>query len=208
MTFPSLELERELLQLHGSIIGLDEVGRGALAGPVAVGAFYFTAEQLGEMPEGLRDSKLIAESKRPLVSERVEAWGSSAVGMASALEIEEIGITKALALAARRAMANLSKPGLILLDGSHNWLGSELGQVRVQTKADRDCGSVAAASVVAKVQRDELMASLEQHYPQYGFAQNKGYSSPAHIAALREHGPSSEHRTSWLGKILATDVLF
>ena len=208
MTFPSLELEQALLQQHGSIIGLDEVGRGALAGPVAVGAFFFTADQLTGMPEGLRDSKLISETKRPGVAQLVKAWGEFSVGLSSAQEIEDIGITKALALAASRAMESLAKPGVVLLDGSHNWLGTELGPVLVRAKADRDCGSVAAASVVAKVHRDQLMVSLEDSHPGYGFAKNKGYSSPSHIAALRENGPSTEHRNSWLGKILASDVLF
>ena len=201
MTFPTLDLERELLQSHTSLISLDEVGRGALAGPVAVGAFFFT-EQQAEIPEGLKDSKLIPEQKRPEISERVIDWGQSAVGMASAEEIEAVGITASLALAAGRAISQLPGAQLILLDGSHNWLGSDHGKVMVRTKADRDCASVAAASVVAKVQRDKLMTELALEISQYGFERNKGYSSPGHIAALREHGPSSQHRTSWLGKIL------
>jgi ribonuclease HII len=182
---------------------MDEVGRGALAGPVAVGAFFFQAENLAEIPEGLRDSKLISEPKRPLVAERVQSWGKFAVGMSSAAEIEEIGITAALAKAAARAIELLPAADLILLDGSHNWLGGNFGPVQVQTKADRDCASVAAASVVAKVQRDALMTELANEIPTYGFERNKGYSSPSHIQALRDYGPSDEHRKSWLGKILA-----
>lgn len=202
MTFPTLELEFELLRKHGSIIAIDEVGRGALAGPVAVGAFHFTSVQ-SEIPEGLKDSKLVPEAKRPELANRVSQWGSSAVGMAAAQEIEALGITQALALAATRAVADLPPAAVILLDGSHNWLGGQLGPVWVRTKADRDCASVAAASVVAKVERDQLMVDLANEIEQYGFERNKGYSSPSHIAALREHGPSREHRASWLGKILA-----
>lgn len=205
MTSPTLDLERELLEQHGSIIGIDEVGRGALAGPVAVGAFFFTSEQLAGMPDGLKDSKLISEPKRAPVADLVGKWGQHAIGMASVGEIEDQGITRALALAASRALERLPSAGLLLLDGSHNWLGSDFGPVRVQTKADRDCGSVAAASVVSKVERDGLMVGLDQHFPQFGFAKNKGYSSPGHIAALREHGPIDEHRRSWLGKILAAE---
>ena len=205
MTYPSLELESQLLGKHEAIIGIDEVGRGALAGPVAVGAFFFGPQQLNGMPEDLRDSKLIAEPKRQNIADLVSNWGQSAVGMASAQEIEDIGITRALALAATRALQLLPAAGLILLDGSHNWLGRDHGNVMVQTKADRDCGSVAAASVVAKVTRDQLMIELDSAIPQFGFAKNKGYSSPSHIAALREHGPSHEHRHSWLGKILGAD---
>lgn len=203
--FPTLDLERQLLQSRTSIIGIDEVGRGALAGPVAVGAFFFHAENLTEIPEGLRDSKLISEPKRPLVAERVQAWGKFAVGMSSAAEIEEIGITAALAKAAARAIELLPDTDLILLDGSQNWLGGDFGPVQVQTKADRDCASVAAASVVAKVQRDALMTELANEIPNYDFERNKGYSSPSHIQALRYHGPSGEHRKSWLGRILAAE---
>lgn len=204
MTFPTLELEFELLREHGSIIAIDEVGRGALAGPVAVGAFHFSAAQ-SEIPEGLKDSKLVPEAKRPELASRVTQWGSSAVGMAAAEEIESLGITQALALAAKRAAAALPPAAIILLDGSHNWLGGQLGPVLVRTKADRDCASVAAASVVAKVERDQLMIELANEIAHYGFERNKGYSSPTHIAALREHGPSREHRTSWLGKILGSE---
>lgn len=205
MTFPTVELERRLLQQGSSLIGLDEVGRGALAGPVAVGAFFFETANLSEIPQGLRDSKLISESRRESVADRVLNWGRAAVGLATAREIEELGITSALALAASRAIELLPPANLLLLDGSHNWLGDQHGPVLVQTKADRDCASVSAASVVAKVERDKLMVEMSSQYPEYGFEKNKGYSSPQHIQTLRELGPSEEHRKSWLGKILAGD---
>ena len=101
----------------------------------------------------------------------------------------------------------------IILDGSHNWLAGSVGEVGVvmRTKADRDCVSVAAASVLAKVTRDREMAALEVAEPNlqvYGLSGNKGYSSAGHIAALRLHGPSSYHRVTWLTKILAEDALF
>lgn len=194
-----------MLSTRQNLIAIDEVGRGALAGPVAVGAFFLSMEHLAEIPEGLRDSKLIAEKNRRLIAERVEAWGQSSVGFASSAEIEEHGITKALALAAGRAIALLPQSDLILLDGSHNWLGGDIAEVIVQTKADRDCASVSAASVVAKVARDSLMSELSEQIPHYQFEKNKGYSSPAHIQALRELGPSQEHRLSWLGKLLSPD---
>jgi ribonuclease HII len=136
--------------------------------------------------------------------------------MATVEEIETKGIVEALSLAGFRALEQLvrdpalreaiAKDGvMMILDGSHNWLGSKaLGMpVTVKTKADRDCVSVACASVLAKVTRDKLMLDIHEQYPSFGLASNKGYASESHIAALREHGPSPVHRLSWLTKILA-----
>lgn len=222
-TFPNLELEKSLADAGARfVLGIDEVGRGSLAGPVAVGIAvvdFKDAKILEPWPSKLKDSKLIAARVRDELVEPVKTWlVNASVGYATAAEIDSLGITKCLALAAHRAFANLPEelkhellqhPTTALLDGSHNWLG-DLGSIRVivKTKADRDCVSVAAASVLAKVERDNLMIELANAEPRFDWASNKGYSSPSHLAALRELGPVSEHRKTWLTKILGENTLF
>ena len=204
MTFPSLELETQLLAQYGHVIGIDEVGRGAIAGPVAVGTALFTADTTSEIPAGLRDSKLIAEAKRTSVANLVSTWTETSVGYASVAEIESKGISWSLQQAALRAIETLGvSSGVILLDGSHNFLQGLVSlPVVLRTKADRDCAVVSAAALTAKVARDQVMIELDQKFPAYEWAGNKGYASERHIAALRELGPCQEHRVSWLGKIL------
>lgn len=206
MTSPNLDLERELLGRFDAVIGIDEVGRGALAGPVGVGAFLLTRNLVDSLPASVKDSKLISEKKRSEVAEEVRDWGQSGVGFCSPATIDEKGITFSLKAAAMEAIANLeTRNAVILLDGSHNWLGDVGIEVLVRTRADRDCGSVAAASVVAKVRRDEVMKDLALEFPQYGWESNKGYSSPSHIQAIQSLGPSPHHRKTWLEKILAQE---
>lgn len=223
-TFPSLELELERAASLGArfVIGVDEVGRGALAGPVAVGAALIDLQFDEPWPAKLRDSKLISEPNREILEPQVRDWVlASGVGMMSATEIEAQGIVACLRLAGSAAISvlldevrakslatALVQDGcFILLDGSHNWLGQSTAgfSVVTQTKADRDCVSVAAASVLAKVARDRLMIAMDSEHPHYGFAGNKGYSSAGHIDALKNVGPSAQHRLSWLTKILSTD---
>ncbi len=208
MTFPSLELETQLLARYGLVIGLDEVGRGAIAGPVAVGAALLSSTSSTSIPSGLRDSKLIAESKRATVSALVQEWVPTAVGDASVQEIEAKGISWALQQAALRALETLGPDsGVILLDGSHNFLqGLVKLPVVMRTKADRDCAIVSAAALTAKVSRDNRMTELHEQYPMFEWASNKGYASESHIAALKSHGPSEHHRLSWLGKILQDEL--
>lgn len=207
---PSLRLERALLaEGPASVCGMDEVGRGALSGPVSVGAVVVDV-RTRSLP-GVRDSKQLSPSSRKQMEPRIRAWAvSTAVGHASPQEIDEHGIIAALALAGRRALAALSvRPGVVLLDGSHDWLG-ESGQgslwgdpdadvppVRTRVKADVSCTSVAAASVLAKVERDRLMVQWHERHPAYDWISNKGYSSPVHLEALRREGPSPQHRRSW-----------
>lgn len=216
---PSLSFENSLFETGTRfVIGIDEVGRGSIAGPVAVGVSLLDSKRdLSSWPAKLKDSKLISEKTReeifPLVSSWVSGW---AVGMATVEEIETKGIVESLSLAGFRALEQLVRdPALqeaikqegvmLILDGSHNWLGAKaMGMpVTVKTKADRDCVSVACASVIAKVTRDKLMLEIHEQHPNFGLASNKGYASESHIAALREHGPSPVHRLSWLTKILA-----
>ncbi|MFV0320232.1 MAG: ribonuclease HII [Microbacterium sp.] len=205
---PRLVVERRLLRERPLVIALDEVGRGALAGPVAVGAAV--VDERGarrRIPVGLRDSKLVAEAKRPDVAARAAAWvHSSTVGWASAAEVDDVGIIRALGLAAARAIADLRAHGVVaedavvLLDGNHDYVTPVAGAgltVRPVVKADRDCASAAAASVIAKVARDELMTRLHDGLPMYQWARNKGYASADHRAAIRTHGLSRHHRASW-----------
>lgn len=205
---PRLTLERSLLTEYDLIIALDEVGRGALAGPVAVGAAVIDAAGARRrVPEGLRDSKLVSEKRRPDVAARAAAWVlGSAVGWATADEVDDGGIMRALGLAASRAVDAVMSEGptsdrtLIILDGNHDYLSAVHATpllVRPVIKADRDCASVSAASVIAKVARDTYMAEMHEEYPMYQWNKNKGYASPEHRLAIRELGLSPLHRSSW-----------
>lgn len=201
---PTLDVELGLGRL---VIGIDEVGRGAIAGPVAVGAVAIDPAAVSPLA-GVRDSKLLTEARREAIHDALMAWGSArAVGLASAREVDELGIIAALGLAGRRALDALLERGVdalastVLLDGIHDWLSPALPRApRVVTvaKADRDCASVASASVIAKVHRDRLMVTADGDHPVYGWRSNKGYGSTAHYEAIREHGASPLHRVSWL----------
>jgi ribonuclease HII len=187
------------------IIGMDEVGRGALAGPVAVGVCAISAPD--DFPEGLRDSKLLSAKRRVALDPLVRAWGACAVGDASAEEIDLLGITRCLGLAGHRALVALHELGVpvadavVLLDGKHDWLTPVLNSplnVVTRIKADQDCGVVAGASVVAKVWRDDLMVALSQQHPEFGWDGNKGYGAAVHMAAIATHGATNWHRRTWL----------
>lgn len=208
VTEPRLTLERRLLREHPLLIACDEVGRGALAGPVAVGAVAIDAPRSRKrVPQGLRDSKLVPEPRRAEVAERAAGWvAGSAVGWASAQEIDEVGIIRALGIATSRALGELAAAGfvaedaVVVLDGNHDYITPVHGSgltVRPVIKADRDCASAAAASVIAKVARDALMTELHGQTPVYGWARNKGYASPDHREAILRHGISAHHRASW-----------
>lgn len=204
---PTLDLEAAYFAAGAElVIGIDEVGRGAIAGPVAVGAHTIWAGT-DTFPEGLRDSKLLSEKRRDLMSPLVREWGSGAVGFASAEEIDAHGITAMLGASARRALLALHQSGVpvsravILLDGSHDWLSEALRSpldVRTKVGADRACASVAAASVRAKVDRDALMREAHDAHPVYAWESNKGYGSKAHYAGIAEHGITELHRATWI----------
>jgi len=208
-TSPSLSLEQTLFDSGAKyVLGIDEVGRGAIAGPVAVGVAVIDISKLSQpWPAKLRDSKLLSEKVREELFEPTGHWVSQwAVGMASAKEIDDQGIVWCLEAAAKRAIDQLNldfSEVHAILDGSHNWLARAPFKVKVQTKADRDCASVAAASVLAKVTRDRLMVDLAKDVTGYGLEGHKGYASAGHIAAVRELGPSQQHRLTWLTRILA-----
>ena len=190
------EIERELhAKGVGLICGVDEAGRGPLAGPVCAAAVILPPET--ELP-GLNDSKKLSEKKRealfPEIQRLALAWS---VAFASVEEIEERNILGATMLAMNRAIAGLSlRPELALIDGNRN------KEIEVPSRCvvhgDARCASIAAASILAKVSRDRLMVELAREYPQYGFEQHKGYGTKAHYAALREFGPCPVHRPSFL----------
>ena len=204
---PSLRVERALLREgHLLIAAVDEVGRGALAGPASVG-IVLVDTTVRTAPAGVRDSKLLTPAAREALVPRIRRWAlAHAVGHAGPDEVDAVGILGALRLAAMRALATLPRPDLVLLDGNHDWLTDPLvgglfeastPPVRTLIKADMSCSSVAAASVLAKVERDAMMVALHEQHPQYGWADNKGYSAPEHLAALGELGPCVQHRRSW-----------
>lgn len=205
---PTLDVELAMLAAGATcVIGCDEVGRGALAGPVAVGVAVFNAAT-APLPAGIRDSKMLSEAKREALAPIAAEWAPySAVGMASAAEVDALGIMASLGLAGKRALGLLYAAGVditssvVLLDGSDDWLNRALDtplNVVTRVKADRDCGSVAAASVIAKVHRDRLMIEAHAGEPGYGWASNKGYGSAGHMSAIVELGPSEHHRKTWL----------
>lgn len=204
---PTLDLERELLESgYACVIGIDEVGRGAIAGPVAVGV-HAVVGVAGGFPEGLRDSKLLSEKRREAIAPHVEAWGAGGVGYASAAEIDEFGITAMLGEAGRRALLVLHAAGIpveraaIVVDGSHDWLTPALRaplDVRTRVGADRLCAGVAAASVRAKVARDAIMRAAHDAHPGYAWASNKGYGAKAHYDGIAEFGLTELHRRTWI----------
>ena len=220
---PTLRLERSLLRAGATRLACaDEVGRGALGGPVTVGMVVVTLATR-TAPRGVRDSKLLTPAAREAMVPRVQRWATAyAVGHASAAEIDAHGIVAGLRLAGRRALAGLSvRPDLVLLDGNHDYLSEprtardiepglfdvadveppadlvEVPRVVTAVKGDMRCAGVAAASILAKTERDALMVELAGVHPGYGWEDNKGYAAPDHLAALGALGPCVEHRRSW-----------
>jgi ribonuclease HII len=194
----------------GAVAAVDEVGRGAVAGPVAVGAVHVTTAT-PPPPAGVFDSKLLTHARRVELLEPIRAWAPVAVGFASVEEIDTYSITGALRLAAWRALGALPPVSAILLDGSHDWctppqqlsfldgpltdmLPGVLPTVRTHVGADRLCTPVAAASVVAKVARDAAMAVLAAEFPEFGFEHNAGYLTAAHRDTLATQGRTRVHR--------------
>ncbi len=210
---PTLRFERELLRSGLSALACaDEAGRGALCGPVSVGVVVVT-NKTKTAPQGVRDSKLLSEERRTALVPHIHRWAAAyAVGLASAAEIDALGIMAAMRLAGRRAIAALTlRPDAILLDGNHDYLSDaaqaslldmserdfDMPPVRTRVKADLRCAGVAAASILAKTTRDELVIELSRDYPDYGWSGNKGYAAPEHVEALKRLGPTPHHRRSW-----------
>lgn len=206
---PDFTTERALLNSGATFVaGMDEVGRGAIAGPVMVGVVVVNHDIVmsGEIPHGLADSKLLSEKRREALVDPVRSWCMSwAVGAAEATEIDEVGIMAALQLAGQRALSQLGvQPDVVIVDGPLDWLSNNsvsdvhrVPRVVTQVKADQVCASVAAASIVSKVQRDHVMIGLHEQFPAYGWASNKGYGSALHRQAISDHGACDFHRRSW-----------
>jgi ribonuclease HII len=195
---PNRHLEQELwAQGHDVVVGIDEVGRGAWAGPLMVGAAILPRHK---RVNGVRDSKLLTEDNREFLFDRIASWCEAwAVGGASQEECDELGMTAAQKLATKRAIEGLGvRPDAAIVDGRWNFVSPHVGHVKMRVKADMTCLSVAAASVLAKVTRDRVMRDAAEHYPHWHFDTNKGYPCPAHKAALQGYGASAIHRRSWV----------
>ncbi len=198
VTVPNWRLVRELFAEGCALVGgLDEVGRGAWAGPVTIGIVVVEAACLPKAPRGVRDSKLLAERARESLYGPLVSWcPAAATGEASPQECDELGMTAAQQLAASRALARLSlQPEILIVDGKWDYTGHP--GARAVIGADATCFPVAAASVLAKVTRDRQMIAHAPTWPAYGFERNKGYASAAHRAAVASNGMSPLHRRSW-----------
>ena len=213
VTIDLLSFESDALATHDVVVGVDEVGRGALAGPLVVCAV--AVRTLAPPPTGLTDSKLVRAQQREELVVPLREWASAyGLGWATAVEIDAWGLRVALAVAATRAIDALAmKVDFALLDGTFNLLSApnaftfdgppvpDLPYANLPhaclVKGDQRSATIAAASVLAKVARDAYMVEVDGEHPDYGWTGNKGYGAAEHLAALRRLGPTPLHRTSW-----------
>lgn len=193
---PAITAERSWWDAGAVVAGVDEVGRGAWAGPVTYGAVILRRTQ---RLYGLRDSKMLTPDRRTVLAGRIrERALAVSIGQASNEEIDRVGMSAAMRTAARRALEGLPiRPDVCLLDGNWDFLAEAGTHNELLVKGDQRSASIAAASIVAKVTRDTEMAGLADGYPAYQFCSNKGYPAPAHLAALDRWGPCALHRHSW-----------
>jgi ribonuclease HII len=195
---PTRVIERELWDAgHDVVVGIDEVGRGSWAGPLMVGVAVLPRDR---RVNGVRDSKMLTEAGREDLFDRVASWCDAwAVGAASHIECDELGMADAQRLAVRRALDSLGlTPDAAVVDGKWNFVGPHVRHVEMRVKADAICLSVAAASILAKVTRDRIMREQAANYPHWHFDTNKGYPCPLHKTALQGYGPSAIHRRTWV----------
>jgi ribonuclease HII len=193
---PDLSVERQLWEDGKSVVvGMDEVGRGAWAGPLTVGAAVVPKDR---RIYKVRDSKMLTEYERESLFDRIAEWCEAwAIGHASPAECDDLGMSDAQRLAAKRALAKLGvEPDQVLIDGMWDFVGN--GKTRKLVRGDAVCLSISAASILAKVTRDRIMRTLAPDYPWFAFDGNKGYPDPKHRAALAWYGPSAIHRQSWV----------
>ena len=170
-------------------------GQGSLAGPLTVGAAVVPKDR---RIYKVRDSKMLTEFERESMFDRIAEWVDAwAVGHASPAECDDLGMSDAQRLAAKRALAKLGvEPDQVLIDGNWDFVGN--GKTRKLVKGDATCLSISAASILAKVTRDRIMRTVAPDYPWFSFETNKGYPDPRHKSALAWYGPSSIHRQSWV----------
>ena len=195
---PTRAIEQELWALgHDYVVGIDEVGRGAWAGPLMVGAAVLPRS--GRVL-GIRDSKMLSEAERERLFDRVAGWCVTwAVGAASQEECDELGMAPAQRLATKRALEALSvRPAAAVVDGKWDFVSPHVDHVEMRVKADAFCLPVAAASILAKVTRDRIMRAESVNYPHWHFDTNKGYPCQLHRYGLLGYGPSAIHRRSWV----------
>ncbi len=195
---PTRKIEQELWAAgYESIVGIDEVGRGAWAGPLMVGAAILPKDK---RVLGVRDSKMLTEKDRERLFDRIADWCVAwSIGAASQEECDEMGMADAQRLACKRAIDGLGiTPDVAVSDGKWNFVSPCVPRVEMRVKADMHCLSVAAASILAKVVRDRQMRELAESYPEWSFDTNKGYPCPVHKAALQGYGPSAIHRKTWI----------
>ena len=193
---PGLGVERGLWEEgHDVVVGVDEVGRGAWAGPLSVGAAVLPRDR---RVYKVRDSKMLTEEQREHLFDRLTAWCVAwSVGHATQIECDRLGMSAAQKLAARRALDGLGlAPSAVLVDGKWDFVGGGLSRRIV--RGDASCLSIATASILAKVTRDRIMRGEAEHFPAFDFDRNKGYPCPRHKAALQAFGPTSIHRRRWI----------
>jgi ribonuclease HII len=196
---------RGIVDIDGWMAGVDEVGRGPLAGPVVAAAVIL---EEGRMIRGLNDSKLLTAEERERLDRVIRKRAICfSVASASVAEIDTLNILRAALLAMRRAVEGLAlQPQIVLVDGNQR---PELAMpVRTVVGGDAKVRSISAASIIAKVHRDRLCLQLHDEHPQYGFDSHKGYSTPEHLSALREHGACPHHRRSFAPVRSVLDRLF
>lgn len=178
------------------VVGIDEAGRGCLAGPVCAGAVILSPDI---NPLQFTDSKLLSAKQRDTLYDVIISTCQYGVGFASAEEVDEINIHRAALLAMKRALENLTtKAGTVLIDGKFTIPGVEQKQIAL-IKGELRASPIAAASIIAKVSRDRLLVELGEKYPQYGFAIHKGYATEVHRQAIAQHGPTRHHRLTFAG---------
>jgi ribonuclease HII len=190
---PNFSRERKAIALGKIVCGVDEAGRGPLAGPVIAAAVVLDPASI---PKGLNDSKQLNEAKREALFDAIMASASVGIGVVEAGVIDRINILQATLLAMRQAVMQLSHaPHLALVDGNRK--PPLPCDVETIIKGDGKCSSIAAASIIAKVTRDRMMLVLDAQYPLYGFSNHKGYGTEEHLAAIAAHGPCPLHRRSF-----------
>lgn len=197
------EKELELIEQGYRVLGVDEVGRGPLAGPVVAAAVNFTEAVDAKWWDQIKDSKKISQPKRELLFSLISEYGDCSVGTASVMEIEKLNILQASLLAMKRAVENFSNTSnlYLLVDGKFVIPNLESRQEAI-VKGDQLVHTIAASSIIAKVTRDQLMEEYSKEFPQYGFAEHKGYGTARHIEAIKNFGLTPIHRASFCGNIV------